>query len=141
MKRVALAAAIALAVASTGCETFYPRTCDRSEEDNPPVRYTGGTAEDGLYMSSPWDGELLWFPGGMRYDLVHELGTTPRLVQGWLSFDRYGTTDGGKLGEPTGNQLVVVKVDDTVVRVANDSCADYWLLVVAGSGGQPATPP
>jgi hypothetical protein len=141
MRRVALAAAIALGAASTGCETFWPATCDRSEEGNPPVRYTGGTAEDGLYMSSPWDGELLWFPGGMRYDLVHELGTTPRWVQGWLSFERYGTTDGGKLGPPAGNQLVIVKMDDTVIRVANDSCADYWLLVTAGASGEPVAPP
>lgn len=136
-----LAIAIALAAASTGCETFQPRICDRSEEGNPPVRYTGGAVTDGVYLSSPWDGELLYFPGGMRYDLVHDLGTAPTWIDGYLSFERYGTGDGGILGQATGNQFVIVKVDDTIVRVANDSCAPYWLLVTAGSGTQPATPP
>jgi hypothetical protein len=140
MRRLALAAAITLAAASTGCETFSPRACDRSDEGNPTVRYTGGTVEDGVYMSSPWDGELLYFPGGMRYDLVHELGARPRWWAGYLSFDRYGTSDGGVLAEPAGNQLVVAEVDDTVLRVVNDSCVDYWLLVAAGSSGQPISP-
>jgi len=135
------ALALALAAASTGCETFQPRVCDRSEEGNPPVRYTGGEVRDGVYMSSPWDGELLYFPGGMRYDLVHELGSAPRWVQGYISFERYGTSDGGALAPPAGNQMEIVSVDDTTIRVANDSCVAYWLLVAAGSGVEPVPPP
>lgn len=141
MRRIALIAAIALAAFSAGCETFWPQTCDRSDEGNPPVRYTGGEAHDGVYLSSPWDGELLFFPGGMHYDLVHQLGSTPRWVEGYLAFDRHGTSDGGALAQAAGNQLLIAKMDDTVVRVVNDSCVDYWLLVAAGSGGQPVSPP
>ncbi|MFT3774712.1 MAG: hypothetical protein QM820_55885 [Minicystis sp.] len=135
-----------LAVLTAGCETFQPRICDRTEEGNPPVRYTGGTTTDGVYLSSPWNGELLSFPKGMHYDLVHGLGAEPRWIDSYLSFDRYGTAggggnDGGTLAQASGNQVVIKQVDDTIIRIANDSCADYWLLVAAGSGGTPVTPP
>jgi hypothetical protein len=130
-----------LAAASTGCETFQPAICDRTPEDNPAVLYTQGTAAGGVYLSSPWDGELLLFRGGMRYDLQHHLGAAPRWTQTYLSFERYGTSDGGSLAPAAGNQAVVEAIDDQVVRIANDSCADYWLLVAAGSTATPATPP
>jgi hypothetical protein len=126
--------AMSLAAATAGCETFGSRICDRSAEANPPVRYTGGTTENGVYMSSPWDGELLYFPGGMHYELVHGLGEKPRWIQQYLSFDRYGTQDGGTLAPAAGNQAVVVSADKETIVVANDSCVDYWLLVTAGSG-------
>jgi len=131
-------ALIVLAAATAGCETFAPSTCDRTDEGNPPVRYTGGSTEGGVYLSSPWDGELLRFPGGTRYELVHGLGATPRWIQPYLSFDRHGTgDDGGSLAPAAGNQVVITGADDTVVRVKNDSCADYWLLVAAGTSAQP----
>jgi hypothetical protein len=120
-----------LAALSTGCETFGSRICDRSTEANPEVTYTGGTVVDGVYMTSPWDGELLYFPGGMRYSLVHNLGLAPRSVQAYLSFDRYGTQDGGSLAQAAGNQVVITGVDTKRIEIANDSCVDYWLLVVA----------
>ncbi|APR82889.1 Hypothetical protein A7982_08238 [Minicystis rosea] len=130
-----------LAVTTLGCETFQPRVCDRTAEGNPPSRYTGGTTVDGVYMTADWDGELLLFDKGQRYDLVHNLGTTPRWISSWLSFERFGTTDGGKLAEPAGNQAVVVEVNDEIIRIANDSCVDYWILVTAGAGGEPVSPP
>lgn len=133
-------ALVALALASAGCERFAPLTCDRSAEDNPPVDYTGGTTQDGVYLSSPWDGELLYFPGGMRYDLDHGLGAPPRWISAYLSFDRYGAQDGGKLAPAAGNQVVIVEVSDTTIRVANDSCVPYWLLIAAGTGAE-QTPP
>jgi hypothetical protein len=78
----------------------------------------------------------------MHYDLVHGLGTTPRWWGAFLSFDRYGTQeDGGEIAPASGNQAVLVKADDTVLTIANDSCADYWLLVTATASGQPVTPP
>ena len=130
----------ALAFAAMGCERVPPAVCDRTAEGNPTVRYTEGTAEGGVYMSSPWDGELLYFPGGMRYALEHKLGATPRWIGSYLSFSRDGTRDGGALATATGNQVVVVGVDATAVTLANDSCVDYWLLVTAGTGEQAAPP-
>jgi hypothetical protein len=146
MRVLQVAIAIALAAACAGCETLVPTACDRTEEGNPPVRYTGGRAAGGVYNSaedpdggsSPWGEELLHFPGGMHYELEHHLGATPRWIQAYLSFNRYGTSeDGGSLAPAAGNQVVIQGADDMVIRVANDSCVDYWLLVTAGTGAGP----
>jgi hypothetical protein len=142
MKRaeaILFVACAALAAASLGCTNGAPFTCDKSAEGNPPIRYTEGTAVDEVYMSSPWEGELLYFPGGMRYALEHKLAKEPRWVTSYLSFDRGGTTT-SSVAQPAGNQVVIVDVNETTVTVANDSCADYWLLVTAGSGAEPAPP-
>ena len=143
MKRaeaILFVACAAIAAASLGCANGGPFTCDRSAEGNPPIRYTEGTAEDGVYMSSPWEGDLLYFPGGTRYALEHKLGKAPRWVTSYLSFDREGTR-ASSLAQPAGNQVVILDVNETTVTVANDSCADYWLLVTAGSGAEPTPPP
>lgn len=123
---------------SAGCNeiaTFGPNICDRAETSNPLTRYEGGDVVDGVYMSSPWEGELLFFPGGMRYELVHGLGAEPRLVQPYVSFERGGSDAGPipTLSLAVGNQAELVRVDDDVVIVRNNSCSDYWLLVVASS--------
>jgi hypothetical protein len=130
----------ALAIVAAGCERVPPAVCDRTAEGNPTVRYAEGTAEGGVYMSSPWDGELLYFPGGMRYALEHKLGAMPRWIGSYLSFSRDGTKDGGAVAMATGNQVVVLGVDATAITLANDSCVDYWLLVTAGAGEQGAPP-
>ena len=132
-----LAVAGALGLGAAGCETFTPSTCDRSPEGNPLVRYTDGTVADGVYTTSGWDGELLYFPGGMRYSLVHKLPARPRWVTSYLSFDEHGTIDGGVLAQATGNQVVIQGVDDDAVRIANDSCVDYWIMVTAGGAAAP----
>lgn len=132
----ALALAMVIAAATAGCETFGSRTCDRSAEGNPVIDYTGGTAEDGVYMSSPWGGELIYFPGGMHLQLEHGLGATPKWVNEYLSFDRYGTTDGGSLAQAAGNQVLVTDMNNQAIVLVNDSCVDYWILVTAGTGAQ-----
>jgi hypothetical protein len=129
----------ALTAGSLGCDRVPPSTCDRSEEGNPEVRYTEGTVEDGVYMSSPWNGELLYFPGGMRYAIEHKLGDPPRWIEAYLSFERFepdGGPDGGRrtLASAAGNQAVLLDVNATTLTLANDSCVDYWLLVTAGAG-------
>lgn len=128
---------IAASVLACGCETFGPRTCDPSAGGNPSITYNGGTVQGGVYMSSAWDGELLYFPGGMHYTLVHGLGATPGWVQTYLSFHQYGTADSGALAQAAGNQVEIVQVDDQVIEVGNDSCVTYWLLVSAGVGDKP----
>lgn len=131
--RTAVAAiGAALAIAATGCETFGPVACDRSDEANPPVTFTGGTTHAGVYRTAEWGGELLHFPGGMHYDLVHGLGLEPAWIESFVSFSRTGTEDGGTLAPTAGNQAVVARADDEIIRIVNDSCVDYWLLVTAG---------
>jgi hypothetical protein len=122
-----------------------PETCDRSIERNPPVKYTQGTIENGIYMTSSWEGEqqdgelgLLYFPGGMHYKLEHNLGEIPRFFAAYLSFDRYGTRDGGTIGLASGNQVELLSADATTMLVRNAECVDYWLIVVAGAGVPPS---
>src|SRR5687767_4999082 len=87
--------ALVYVCACQGClSEIGPATCSRSETDNPAVLYTEGTVEQGVYMSSAWDGELLYFPGGMHYKIEHRLGAVPRSVEFYLSFDQYGADDG-----------------------------------------------
>lgn len=139
----ALVAASALACAAlAGCgpDDYNPgpETCDRSEAKNPPVLFTQGTTENGIYMTSAWDGDLLYFPGGMHYELTHHLGEVPRFFEAYLSFDRHGTKDGGTIGLAAGNQVELVRVNDKTMVVRNAECVDYWLIVVAGTGSEPA---
>jgi hypothetical protein len=132
-----IVAVIALATA-TGCNEINKLgpNCERSGEANPPVRYVEGTVEGDVYMSTPWDGGdegLLWFPGGMRYELVHGLGDEPRFVELWLSFDRFGTRS-STVAPASGNQAELRTADADKLIIVNGSCIDYWLLVVAGTG-------
>lgn len=130
------ALALAALAGALGCDRLPPTTCDRSDEGNPVVRYSEGTMEAGVYMSSPWDGDLLYFPGGMRYALEHKLGKAPRWVTSYLSFD----AQGGALAPAAGNQVELREVGATTLTVVNDSCVDYWLLVTAGAGSTSSPP-
>lgn len=116
--------------------------CDRSATNNEPIPYTEAEPSNGLYMSSPWEGELLWFPGGTRYEIHHKLGTTPHFVQPWLSFGRCGTKS-GTLALAAGNQAEIKEIGPEKLVIVNGSCSDYWLLVVAGIGAEenPPMPP
>lgn len=130
MARALFAAVVALAAGSLGCDASA-LSCDRALEANPYIAYREGTVENGVYMSSPWDGELLYFPGGMHYAIEHQLGGEPRWITSYLSFDERGTA-GGSVAQSAGNQVVILDVSETTIKLANDSCVDYWLLVTAG---------
>ncbi|WP_434044867.1 MULTISPECIES: hypothetical protein [Sorangium] len=119
----------ASAALAAGCS---PGRCDRSESENPPIEFTEAVPEGGVYETSAPDGELLHFPGGMRYALKHHLGQRPRWWQVYLSFERDGTRSGGTLAHAAGNQAEVICVDDQHLVVMNGSCSEYWLRVVAG---------
>jgi len=81
---------------------------------------------------------LLPFHAGQTYDLVHGLGVTPTSVQGYVSFAEQLTEDGDPLdldhpnnvAETAGNQLVIERWDDEIVRVRNDTCGEFYLRVV-----------
>ncbi len=145
--RVRIAAAVGLALAGTGCETFGSHMCDTSVMGNPAVTYAGGSVEGGVYLSSAWDGELLSFPGGMVYSLDHHLvdaqqePVVPRWVSLWITLDRHGIADGGTIARASGNEAVLLGVGSTTITVQNDGCQDYWLLVGAGTGATQPSPP
>jgi hypothetical protein len=138
-RAASIAIAVGLAHASLGCIGCITTTCDRSEASNPPVRYTEGTVENGVYMSSAWDGELLYFPGGMRYLLEHKLGQVPKSWQFYLSFDQFGTQS-GVVSPASGNQVELRAIDDKTMTVVNGSCVEYWLLVTATAAEATSAP-
>jgi hypothetical protein len=136
--------ALALGASASACDVITsvgPKSCNSNPEENPPVTYSDGTADGGIYMSSPWDRDLLYFPGGMVIRLEHKLGKAPRSWQAYLAFDEDGVQQ-GSVAQAAGNQVELVGLDDQAITVKNGSCADYWLLVTAeGEGVAAPSPP
>lgn len=129
-----LSLVLALAAPLAGCLTdIGPVPCDRSAKGNPPVRYTEGRVENGVYMTSDWDEELLYFPGGMHYELEHKLGATPRWWIAYASHDRTGA-DEATIAIAPGDMAQVVDATPETLTIVNGTCATFWLLVVAGTG-------
>lgn len=112
------------------------------------MRYEDGevSADGHMYETTPIDQELLHFPPGRVYDLVHGLGETPISVQGYVSLGSRLTKDGdpydperpNNVTETAGNQLVIERWDDEIIRVRNDTCAEWYVRVVAIGGGTAA---
>lgn len=120
----ALASVVAL-----GCSP----PCETSDTD--AVRFEGGTTQSGIYESSPWAGPYLHFPGGRRYQLEHRLSTTPLVVVSYVSYSKYPFAN-SNTSENAGNQGVIELVDDEIIQIRNDTCAEFYLRVVAsGAGG------
>jgi len=119
-------------------------------------RYEGGRVlpSGTSYETGAPDEPLLPFPAGQTYELVHGLGVVPTSVQGYVSFAPELTEDGDPLdlnqpnniAETAGNQLVIERWDDEIVRVRNDTCASFYLRVVlvadadANASGQAGAP-
>ena len=91
--------------------------------------YADGTVEGLEYQSSPIEGRWLHFPGGRRYQLVHHLPARPTQLAAFLSFDEDPPRDDFTLG--TGSIAVFEEVTDETITIHNDTCAAYYLRVVA----------
>jgi hypothetical protein len=109
------------AASSAGCGA----ACDTSDEANPPDRYAGGTVTDDTYESSSWKANLLPYPGGKQYFLVHHLGFTPAQVEIFLAF----SPDGERVAPCAGNSCTIRCVDDEIIWLENDTCAEFWIRV------------
>src|SRR6185503_20363784 len=120
-----LAAACTVAVAQllAGCGA----ACDTGDEGNPPERYAGGTATGEVYESSSWKSGFLPFSGGKQYQLEHHLGFTPANVDIFIGF----SADGERVAPCAGNSCVIRCVDDQMIWIKNDTCADFWVRVAA----------
>ena len=147
-RAVRLAVGLLVGTLASGCETFAPRMCDMSEQANPWLDYDAGTRtyetnSDGgaplvlSYDSSPPNGEMLLYKGGMHYRIYHGLGRAPGNVQFAWSFDPYvpldGSADSPDAGylSPASGDSVIYDSDETMITVHNDSCADFYLRVTA----------
>jgi hypothetical protein len=118
-------------LASAGCSQFGP-SCDTSDDGNPADHYNEGAVTNGTYMSTPYTGPLLMFEGGKRYYLHHKLGCTPQMIQMFESFTENGLS-AGTMAPCAGNMCELQRVDQTGILVKNDTCSDFYLLVVASS--------
>lgn len=112
-----------------------------SVQGHTPIVFTDGIVNESrtIYQSNEVDGEMLHFPEGRRYDLVHGLASTPAIVIPYVSFRETLDPDGdpndktkpNNLSVSAGNQTVIEGWDDKVIHVRNDTCAEFYLRVVA----------
>jgi len=132
LRLVTWVVAVAAGSALLACESVGAQVtaCDRPATEE-PWHYDEGSRDDGVYMTSGWYGELLYFPGGAHYRIHHRLGEVPHWFQFYLSFERDGLGS-GSLAQAAGNQVEVKAIDDETITVINGSCVDYWLLGVVG---------
>jgi hypothetical protein len=132
---------IALGALVGGCSAA---ACDTSDDGNTPERREDGRTLNGIYESSSVHGPLLEFTGGKRYDLVHNLGFEPLVVQMYWSFHGRGIArdaqveeDAGSLTPASGNSALIQLMNDRIIRVKNDSCVEFFLRVVAFGDSRP----
>ncbi len=105
-----------------------------------PVRYTDGNtnASRTLYETMAADEEMLHFPQGRTYDLVHGLGYRPHDVNIFLSFrerltatgDTEDKTEPNNVAQSAGNQAVIQVWNDEIIQVRNDTCAEFYMRAV-----------
>lgn len=129
LRRVAGASAIAIVSASPIACDVLTGGCGDDLFNQPPALYTEGTTENGVYISSDWDPELLLdFPPGQSIKLFHGLGEVPVSWAAYIATEREG--DGSAIVLSTGDvELVEITAESLTVR--NASCADLYLLVTA----------
>jgi hypothetical protein len=141
LKRAIAFASLAVSAAflASACDVFTsvgPKSCDSDPKDNRPTTYDQGTVTNGIYMSSPWTGPLLYFPGGMKYQIKHHLGTTPQAWNAYLSFSEDGLKS-DTVSQAAGNEVEVTYMDPDHMDVLNETCSDFWLLVTAQATAVP----
>ena len=103
--------------------------------------YRGGSANESrtIYQSGEVDEEMLHFPQGRIYDFEHGLGARPVSVDIFLSFSEQLTESGdtdnktrpNNVAPSAGNQAVIELWDEEIIRVRNDTCAEFYLRIVA----------
>jgi hypothetical protein len=123
-----LAAALLCASAACGCQP------DCGEKQI--ITYEKGTTDPThtLYQTSPVTGPWLHFPPLRNYILVHSLRTFPVEVHVSLAF----AESGENLATGAGRESVWNIVPDSgAISVTNDSCAEFYVYVVARAAPDP----
>jgi hypothetical protein len=130
-------AALAVGGSSTASTACSP--CRVGGQD--PVVFTDGMTNQSLtvYQTGGVGDEMLHFPQGRTYQLVHGLGTTPVSVDIFLSFrselsesadDREDRVEPNNVSPSAGNQAVIEIWNDEIIQVRNDTCAEFYLRAV-----------
>jgi hypothetical protein len=85
-----------------------------------------------IYESSTWDDERVAFPAKTCMRFYHGLGTTPEIVNTYVSF-RSKESD---VTENAGNQGRIKCVDSEQIVIMNDTCEEeFFIRVVAYASG------
>jgi len=124
----ALAAILLFASGACGCQP----DCGEKQE----IRYEQGITDPThtVYQSSPITGPWLHFPALRAYQLVHTLRTFPVEVNVSLAF-----AESGENLAPGAGRESVWHVDPKSgdIFVTNDSCAEFYVYVVARAAPDP----
>ena len=89
------------------------------------------------YTSAPWGGPRNEFPAKTCVRFEHGLGTTPEIVNTYVSF----SSKGGDETENAGNQGRIKCVDGEQIVIKNDTCEEsFFIRVVAQASGATTTP-
>lgn len=106
-------------------------TCPVSERVYADGSLTKGTNLIRYETSGP-EGPFIPYEGATLLHIKHGLGVRPQVVQVFLSFaERPEEVGGGGSSAAAGNQAILLKQDENEIAVKNDSCASYWIRVVA----------
>lgn len=136
------ALALPLTFAVSGCGG-----CDVGGQT--PLEFTDGITNGArtIYETGAPTGDMLHFPPGRTYDLVHGLRARPVTVNSFISFTKRLTPDGdgtdttkpNHVAESAGNAVVIERWDDEKIRVRNDSCGEFYVRIVALADGAPSS--
>ncbi len=110
-------------------------SCERTGYD--AIDFSEGSVVGDVYQTSPPDGLWLHFPAGRRFRFQHGLGVVPE-VSAYVAMNERPMPSGarppesvGNVSEAAGNEVIIERQDANVVQVRNDTCAEYYLRVVA----------
>ena len=126
--------ALGAALVLFGCESTCPR-----ETEEVPTPYEGGNTNTAatLYETNAWDESFVDFPAGRRLALHHGLESVPVEIRSYVAFKAEPVPDDetkpGFVAESAGNQVLIERVDDEVIRVRNDTCEHFYLRLVASA--------
>jgi hypothetical protein len=129
-----------LALFFTGGSTVTVACSPCSVRGQDPIDFTSGITNESrtVYQTGAPDDEMLHFPQGRTYNLVHGLGTVPVGIELFVSFreqlersgDTEDKTEPNNVSPSAGNQTVIQVWDDEFIQVRNDTCAELYLRAV-----------
>lgn len=135
----ALAAATALAALAASCAlaSLVGAGCGPSCQPSEIVWTRGQTVSNGAvaaFESSPPGGPFAPFNGGSIVRFPHRMGVSPVNIDVFLSFNENPPQQRGAGSAPAaGNQALIVEQSAEFIAVENNSCANYFIRVVASA--------
>ncbi len=127
LRAIAALACGALLAQAAGCGP----PCQPSE-----IEWTRGTTESNgalvRYESTPQTGPFAPFNGEAVVRFRHRMGVRPTEVAVYLSFNENPPQRrGAGSAQAAGNQALIVEQNDEYVAIHNNSCANYYVRIVA----------